>query len=311
MHELILHHYDASPFAEKARLMLGFKQLSWRSVDIPRIMPKPDLLALTGGYRKTPVLQVGADIYCDTALIARRLEAEKATPSLFPEGQEFVVASFAQWADSVVFQHAVSLVFQPESMAVRLGKLPAEVVKAFMADRAGLFSGGSASRLPAEQAQHNWPGLMQRLELQLQREEGEFLFGNASIADFALAHPLWFLKGTPVTAPLVDNYPAVAAWLARVLAFGHGSNSVMSAAEAIEIARAATPAALPEEAFGDTNGLQPGQRVAVSATDYGVDPVEGELLFAGREELIVARDDERAGRVHVHFPRLGFKIEAR
>ena len=311
MHELILHHYDASPFAEKARLMLGFKQLSWRSVDIPRMMPKPDLTALTGGYRKTPVLQVGADIYCDTALIARRLEAEKATPSLFPEGQEFVVASFAQWADSVVFQHAVSLVFQPESMAVRMGKLPAEVIKAFMADRARLFSGGSASRLPAEQAQHNWPGLMQRLELQLQREEGEFLFGNASIADFALAHPLWFLKGTPVTAPLVDDYPAVAAWLGRVLAFGHGSSSAMSAAEAIEIARAATPAALPDEPFAEASGLQAGQRVAVSATDYGVDPVEGELLFAGVEELILARDDERAGRVHVHFPRLGFKVEAR
>lgn len=311
MHELILHHYPASPFAEKARLMLGFKQLSWRSVDIPRMMPKPDLTALTGGYRKTPVLQVGADIYCDTALIARRLEAEKATPSLFPEGQEFVVASFAQWADSVVFQHAVSLVFQPESMAVRMGKLPAEVIKAFMADRAGLFSGGSASRLPAEQAQHNWPGLMQRLELQLQREEGEFLFGNASIADFALAHPLWFIKGTPVTAPLVDDYPAVAAWLGRVLAFGHGSSSAMSAAEAIEIARAATPAALPDEPFAEASGLQAGQRVAVSATDYGVDPVEGELLFAGVEELILARDDERAGRVHVHFPRLGFKVEAR
>ena len=311
MHELILHHYDASPFAEKARLMLGFKQLSWRSVDIPRMMPKPDLTALTGGYRKTPVLQVGADIYCDTALIARRLEAEKATPSLFPEGQEFVVASFAQWADSVVFQHAVSLVFQPESMAVRMGKLPAEVIKAFMADRAGLFSGGSASRLPAEQAQHNWPGLMQRLELQLQREEGEFLFGNASIADFALAHPLWFIKGTPVTAPLVDDYPAVAAWLGRVLAFGHGSSSAMSAAEAIEIARAATPAALPDEPFAEASGLQAGQRVAVSATDYGVDPVEGELLFAGVDELILARDDERAGRVHVHFPRLGFKVEAR
>lgn len=311
MHELLLHHYDASPFAEKARLMLGFKQLSWRSVEIPRMMPKPDLTALTGGYRKTPVLQVGADIYCDTALIARRLEAEKATPSLFPEGQAFVLASFAQWADSVLFQHAVSLVFQPESMAVRLGQLPAEVVKAFMADRAGLFSGGSASRLPVEQARHNWPGLMQRLELQLQHGEGEFLFGNASIADFALAHPLWFLKGTPVTAPLVDDYPAVAAWLGRVLAFGHASSRAMSASDAIEIARAATPAALPDDAFGEAGGLRIGQRVAVSATDYGVDPVEGELLFAGREELIVARDDERAGRVHVHFPRLGFRVEAR
>src|SRR5690606_2204391 len=134
MHELILHHYPESPFAEKARLMLGFKQLSWRSVTIPRVMPKPDLMALTGGYRKTPVLQVGADIYCDTALIARRLEAEKAIPALFPEAQAFNVASVAQWADSLVFQHAVSLVFQPESAAVRFGKLPPEAVKAFMAD---------------------------------------------------------------------------------------------------------------------------------------------------------------------------------
>ena len=311
MHELILHHYDASPFAEKARLMLGFKQLSWRSVDIPRIMPKPDLMALTGGYRKTPVLQVGADIYCDTALIARRLEAEKATPSLFPEGQEFVVASFAQWADSVVFQHAVSLVFQPESMAVRMGKLPAEVIKAFMADRAGLFSGGSASRLPAEQAQHNWPGLMQRLELQLQREEGEFLFGNASIADFALAHPLWFLKGTPVTAPLVDDYPEVAVWLNRVLGFGHGAHSPLSADEALQIALAATPAALPATAPVPVQGIEWGQQVSIAATDYGVDPVSGQLLHADNESLILRREDPRAGILHVHFPRVGFRVEAK
>jgi len=310
MHELILHHYDASPFAEKARLMLGFKQLSWRSVDIPRIMPKPDLVALTGGYRKTPVLQVGADIYCDTALIARRLDAEKATPSLFPEGQEFVAASFAQWVDSQIFQHAVSLVFQPESVAVRFGKLPPEAVKAFVADRAGLFSGGSATRVPVEVAKHNWPSLMGRVEQQLAREAGDFLFGEPSIADFSLAHCLWFLKGTPVTAPLVDAYPHVSAWLGRVLGFGHGASSALSAEDAIAIARAATPAALPDEQFVEPNGFTAGQRVQIAATDYGVDPVEGELVFAGAEELILRREDDRAGTVHVHFPRLGFAIKA-
>ncbi|MCR4508872.1 glutathione S-transferase family protein [Pseudomonas sp. 32.2.56] len=310
MHELILHHYDASPFAEKARLMLGFKQLSWRSVDIPRIMPKPDLVALTGGYRKTPVLQVGADIYCDTALIARRLDAEKATPALFPEGKEFVAASFAQWVDSQIFQHAVSLVFQPESVAVRFGKLPPEAIKAFIADRAGLFSGGSATRLPAEVAKHNWPSLMARVEQQLAREEGDFLFGEPSIADFSLAHCLWFLKGTPVTAPLVDAYPHVSAWLGRVLGFGHGASSALSAEDAIAIARAATPAALPDEQFVEPNGFSGGQRVQIAATDYGVDPVEGELVFAGVEELILRREDSRAGTVHVHFPRLGFAINA-
>jgi glutathione S-transferase len=49
--------------------------LAWGSVEIPVIMPKPDLTALTGGYRKTPVLQIGADIYCDSQLIMRELEA--------------------------------------------------------------------------------------------------------------------------------------------------------------------------------------------------------------------------------------------
>ncbi|NBA98051.1 glutathione S-transferase family protein [Pseudomonas sp. R5(2019)] len=311
MSELILHHYPTSPFAEKARLLLGFKGQSWRSVLISPVMPKPDLTALTGGYRKTPVLQVGADIYCDTSLIARRLEHEKALPALFPEGQEMTVATFAAWADSVVFQHAVSLVFQPESVAVRFARLPPEAVKAFIDDRKALFSGGSAQRLSAEQARHQWPTIMARLEQQLQREEGDYLFGEPSIADFAMAHPLWFLKGTPVTAPLVDAYPAVHAWLGRVLGFGHGAYSELSAEDALTVARNATPADLPDEVFSEPNGFRLGDRVAISATDYGVDAVEGELLFAGVEELILRREDPRAGMVHVHFPRFGFKIEAR
>ena len=310
MSELILHHYPTSLFAEKARLLLGFKGLSWRSVKISPVMPKPDLTALTGGYRKTPVLQVGADVYCDTALIARRLEQEKALPAFFPEGQEMIAATFAAWADSVVFQHAVSLVFQPESIAVRFGTMPPEAIKAFIADRTGLFSGGSATRLSAEQARHQWPTIMARLEQQLQREQGDFLLGEPSIADFALAHALWFLKATPVTSPLVDAYPAVSAWLGRVLGFGHGAFSEMTSIEALEIARNATPAALPDEQFDEPNGFQAGQQVVIAATDYGVDPVAGELLFAGCEELIVRREDERGGVVHVHFPRFGFRIEA-
>ncbi|MCS3470746.1 glutathione S-transferase [Pseudomonas sp. JUb42] len=308
MSELILHHYPTSLFAEKARLMLGFKGLSWRSVTIPPIMPKPDLIALTGGYRKTPVLQVGADIYCDTALIARRLEQEKASPTFYPAGQEFTVAAFAEWADAVMFKHAVSLVFQPASLAVRFAKVPPEAFKAFVADRATLFDGGSASRVPLQQALHQWPTFMARLELQLSRS-GDYLFGEPSIADFSVAHTLWFLKQTPVTAPLVDEYPQVATWLARVQGFGHGAPSELSSARALEIAASATPAALPDEVLVDPNGFQPGDQVVIAATDYGVDPVAGALVFSGREELILRREDERAGVVHVHFPRLGFRIE--
>ncbi|MGY2374224.1 glutathione S-transferase family protein [Pseudomonas sp. SDO524_S393] len=310
MSELILHHYPQSPFAEKARLLLGFKGLSWHSVHIPPMLPKPDLTALTGGYRKTPVLQVGADIYCDTALIARRLEQEKAGPTLFPQGQALVAQGFAAWADTLVFSHAVALVFQPESLAVKFAKVPPEMIQALVADRTKLFSGGTASRLQLDQARHQWPAIISRIEQQLRHQAGDFLFGEPSIADFALAHPLWFLKGTAVTAPLVDAYPVVAAWLDRVLGLGHGTSTSMSAEQALEVARLASPAVLPDEAFEDLNGFKAGQQVAICATDYGTDPVVGELLFAGREELILRRSDERAGTVHVHFPRLGFRLQA-
>src|SRR6188768_244952 len=112
MSELILHHYPTSLFAEKARLLLGFKGLSWHSVKISPVMPKPDLTALTGGYRRTPVLQIGADVYCDTALIARVLEALAPTPTLFPDGAP-TAPVLAQWADFTLFWSVIPYTMQP------------------------------------------------------------------------------------------------------------------------------------------------------------------------------------------------------
>jgi glutathione S-transferase len=49
MTDIILHHYDTSPYSEKVRTGLGLKGLAWASVELPVIMPKPNLTALTGG----------------------------------------------------------------------------------------------------------------------------------------------------------------------------------------------------------------------------------------------------------------------
>src|ERR1051326_3820360 len=87
MTDVILHHYDISPYSEKVRLGLGLKGLAWASVEMPVIMPKPDLTALTGGYRKAPVLQIGADIYCDSQLIMRELERRHPSPSFYAAGR--------------------------------------------------------------------------------------------------------------------------------------------------------------------------------------------------------------------------------
>ena len=311
MNELILHHYPQSPFAEKARLMLGFKGLSWHSVLIPPVMPKPDLLALTGGYRRTPVLQVGADIYCDTALIAQRLEREKAMPALFPEGQEAVAAALAQYGDQVLFQHAVALNFQPHALEATFSELPEQVMQGFLADRKALFANGSASRLEPEVALAQWPVLMARLETQLERN-GEFLLGDEpSIADLAWYHPLWFVASNAAVSILLEDYSTIRAWMARIHDFGAGASVNMKAAEAIGIARDATPEDLPEHGFVSSRGLSLGAEVTVSAVDYGCDPVAGRLVHEQLDEIVIAREDERAGLVHVHFPRVGFRIATR
>lgn len=310
MSDLILHHYPQSPFAEKARLMLGFKGLSWHSVLIPPVMPKPDLTALTGGYRRTPVLQVGADIYCDTALIARRLEQEKATPALFPEGYEAVAAALAQYADQTLFQIAVAINFQPHAMQARFAGMPEQAAQGFMRDRQALFSNGSASRIATDEALAQWPVLMGRLELQLQRD-GDYLLGDSpSIADLAWYHPLWFVAASPAVRELLDDYPAVQGWMARIADIGQGASALLSGDEAVRIALDASPAELPEGGYVSTAGLRLGMAVTVSAVDYGCDPVAGTLVHEAGEEIIIAREDERAGLVHVHFPRIGFRIEA-
>ena len=88
MLDLILHHYDASPFSQKAQKMLGIKQLPWNSVEMPMTAPKPDLEAITGGYRGTPVLQIGSDVFIDTVAIADALDY------FFPQTKVFFCIGF-------------------------------------------------------------------------------------------------------------------------------------------------------------------------------------------------------------------------
>lgn len=301
--DLILHHYPMSPFAEKTRLILGFKQLTWRSVLIPPVMPKPDVIALTGGYRKTPVLQVGADIYCDTALIARVLEARQPAPTLYPADAPLAVP-LAQWADSFLFQAAVAWAMQPAGVEAILAGIPAEHLKVFAADRAAMRA--NAPRLGLSDGAAQLRGHLSVIAAQLSRH-GPWLFGAAPcIADFSVAHCLWFIRRATPVAALLDAYPPVGPWLDRVLAIGHHAHQEISSTEAIGVAAAASGHAPSTVASGQ--GFEAGETVTVAATDYGTDPIVGALVGLSDHETVIRRVDPRAGTVHVHFPRFGFRI---
>lgn len=303
-HTLILHQYAASPFSEKIRLMLGYKQLAWRAVTVPAVPPKPDVLALTGGYRRTPFLQIGADIYCDSALISDVLEHLQPEPVLYPPHLKGVARVFAQWADSTLFWAAMAYNLQPRGAQVLFAGLPEGLGQAFAEDRREMRAGMVQHRQP--EATQAYRSYLRRISNMV--EEHSFLFGaEPCVADFAAYHGLWFTRHcVPVLADIFQPTPAVLEWMDRMAALGHGQVEPLAAADAITVAAKAEPLPLAPEAFQDEHGIPLGSPVTVAADSFGTEPTAGTLVAATRTRYTLARTDPRAGTVHVHFPRIGY-----
>ncbi|GAA6119704.1 glutathione S-transferase family protein [Acidovorax sp. FG27] len=305
--ELILHHYPSSPFSEKIRLALGMKQLPWKSVIVPSVAPKPDVVALTGGYRRTPFLQVGADIYCDTALICDVLEHAQPEPPLHPPHLKGVARVFAQWADTTLFWAAMAYNLQPRGASVLFANLPQAAQQAFVADRRAM--NGGMQRLDPRDATAAYRSYLRRIAHMA--EEHDFLFGaEPCVADLAAYHPLWFTRQcVPVMADIFTATPAVTEWMDRVAALGHGRMEKFDAESAIAVAARSEPLPLVGDVFQDEHGIALGSEVTITAETFGPEPTPGTLVAATRTRYTLRRTDPRAGTVHVHFPRIGYALK--
>ncbi len=305
MTQIVLHHYAGSPFSEKVRLVFGMKRVRWRSVVVPLVMPKPDVVALTGGYRRTPFMQIGADIYCDSALICRVVERMVPEPSLFPADSSGLAEIVAQWADSALFWAAVPFTLQSGGGSFVTASAPAEQVQRFGSDRKAMTP--NMRRAPPHDAATAFRTYVARLDAMLGDGRPYLLGPLPSIADVAAAQSVWFMRlAPPVADAQLSAWPRVVAWCERVLAFGNGESESMTSAEAIELsARAGSHAPTTVDAG---QGLEAGSEVGVSASDYGHDEVIGTLVGLDDGAVVIERRDERAGTVHVHFPRIGFHI---
>jgi glutathione S-transferase len=298
---LILHHYDFSNFAEKARLMLGFKKLAWRGVEIPPIAPKPDLTPLTGGYRRTPVLQDGADVWCDTNLIARELERRVPTPTLFPAATAGAAEIVVRWAEQqfmrpmALFVSGINADHMPPGLhedRARLHGLPVPSIEAVRA-------AGERNRLLVR-PQLAWLANM--------LDDGRpYLLGNQPcIADFAAYHVVWFLRGRKIDCSgEIAPHPKLIAWRDRMATIGHGARTDIAPDTALAEARMAMPAA-PRPSQPQESDPRPGDRARVRAADNARDWIEGEVSFIDADEIALLRHDPVLGEVAVHFPRLGY-----
>jgi glutathione S-transferase len=309
---IILHHFDRSPFSEKVRVVLGHKGLSWKSVRIPQIMPKPDLMPLTGGYRRTPVMQIGADVFCDTQIIIREIERRCPSPTLFPPGAAGSPWALSLWTDRAFFQNAVTLVF---------GTLGPKAPQAFVEDRSQL----RGAKFDLDKMRAAIPQMRDQLRAQfgwIETQLGDgrrWLLGDFSFADVSAYMNVWYLRSNlsadedqAVTGlnSIFAGLKQVAAWESRMRALGHGTREEMSADEALAIAAKASPETVDENDPGDPNGRKVGDKVRVAPDDYGRVEVGGEIVSLSAQHIAIRRVDERIGEIVVHFPRAGFLILA-
>ncbi len=306
MTDIILHHYDLSPFSEKIRLALGFKGLPWKSVKVDAVPPRPMLDALTGGYRRVPVLQIGADVYCDSEVIFRALERLQPAPTLYPSG-EGVAKALSHWWDRATWKPAIGIL---------VDYIGEHLPEAFLKDRKESYLGYDISKdamapmLPAYVQQMT--AFAEWLDSML-AENGDYLTGDKlSAADLTCHHSLWLLRancGAEAIDAQLRLSPAVTTWMGRIAAVGHGQVSDMTPEEALAAAKAAEPAD-SFAADADPTGLNPGARVTVTPNDNARVAVEGRLVAADAQEIVIARDSAETGTVHVHFPRAGFEVLA-
>jgi glutathione S-transferase len=226
-------------------------------------------------------------------------------PPLYPasaDGQQHVLA---QWADSALFWCAIPYTMQPAGAAHLFGGAPPEFLKEFRADRA-LMTQGMRRPTPAD-ARAQLAVYFAWLEGMLVGS-GSFLCGaQPCIADFSVAHSLWYIRRAPPVATVLDPFPRLLAWAERVAAFGHGVREELSSSDALALAARASAYAPVHVEAGQ--GFEAGMQVTVAATDYATDAVSGTLVGLTNDEVALERSDPRAGTVHVHFPRIGYQVK--
>jgi glutathione S-transferase len=302
--DLILHQYELSPFSEKVRRILAYKKLPWRAVRAPAVMPKPDVVALTGGYRKIPVLQIGNHVYCDTSLIARVLERLAPEPTLYPTP---MAQSLAEWFDGTFFETLMPLVGRPTRFDDIVRLLTPDEMSKIGADRVAMREDSRRKPLGYRVASAHLAVYLDRLDAAVARQP-YVLGAEPCIADFSAFHQTWFLE--KIAPEPLAPFAYLAPWMERIASLEGPPPVPMTPEEALTICQEAPAAWDAGAPFLELGGLAAGTAVTVRAADYGCDPVAGELVHAAADEVVLRREDARAGAVYVHFPRIGYELAA-
>ena len=301
---LILHQYDISPFSQKAQKMMGLKELSWQSVEMPMIAPKPDVEALTGGYRGTPVLQIGRDVFIDNWMIARALdEFDASGPAINAQGGLREAALYA-WGERLFtpLLHAALAAYQSEWDAD------------FLADRKRVFPDVDFDTLnvsdPDRRSQVR--AYLGTVEAQLGLDQ-DFLGGaQADSCDIHVWGMVWMIHSAlPALMPIVETFPRLTDWYERVSALGTGDREDVKIDVAWQSLKDGPARPLPDTP--DQEPLAPwvGEVVDIAAGSADRGSASGRLLAVDHEQVVLGVEPISGEAAQVWFPRFGYHLRQR
>ncbi|KAI9030366.1 hypothetical protein DFJ74DRAFT_467607 [Hyaloraphidium curvatum] len=296
-------------------------------------MPRPfETPVLTGGYRRIPFMQIGADMYCDTNRIAAELERRYPTPSLFPkasngQANEALAFMLSSTTDRIFFNHVV-----PQ---MDWTILPKE----FLADRANMRGVSSAEppkpldpavmMAASKNSQQQLHMYLSLIEAQLKSSPTGWFLGTETphYADLQIFAPVQFiaglqrLPGSGVAKGFgPEEYPAVWKWHAALFAYAdkvkhREANEPINPEDAYKIAEEASKADhfAPHEVEAKADVLGLPKQIGVNTEDHVnarlPNVAEGKLAGATWNATgggySVRRDTGKGFDVVVHVPGIG------
>jgi glutathione S-transferase len=269
---------------------------------VPAQPPRPFLDVFLSGYRRIPVLQIGAHFYCDSAL---------AFDALAEVSDRLKPAGHLSRTNELLRRHAEDRIF----FAVIAAASPVSVLRLlaqdlglfglfrFLKDRSDMMKGSTVEKLSQRAAARLVKDFVGQVNGLLKHDR--FLGGaHAGYLDLCCYHPLW-MASVINRETLSALPPLVQAWMQRIAALGHGSSVLVSQRQIYDRVSGDQFQDFVREVSGPfaQNSL-----VSVRPTDYARDSTEGHLVFMDEHQCVITRNLPSGNAVFLHFPIIGFEV---
>ena len=210
MGDINLYQYTISPFTEKVRRVLTFKQLKWNPIEC-HYEDKTNLRAITKGqWLRVPVAEWDGEVVWNSADIIRWIDKKVPERSVILDNARGLCDIIDQWADNTLFPPILFQVIPDLLDAAGDPKLKANREKLI-----GMSTDQMRKQAPPyQEALKSFCGMLEK-----QFAHQDFFLGKQfTMADASLYHPFFFLSLNPGQFAKVAEFPSLMRWYERVRA---------------------------------------------------------------------------------------------